>query len=50
MLDVPQMIDPEDVDYDKACPKCVHVVALNEALVEENERLRDHMESMIALV
>ena len=44
------MIDPEDVDYNQSCPKCVHVVDLNEALIEENERLRDHMESMIVLV
>lgn len=50
LQDAPQMIDPEDVDYNQSCPKCVHVVDLNEALIEENERLRDHMESMIVLV
>ena len=32
------------------CGRCQHVFELNEALSEENERLRDHMESMILMV
>lgn len=32
------------------CERCQHVSQLNEALSEENERLRDHMESMILMV
>lgn len=32
------------------CGRCSHVNELNEALTDENERLRDHMESMILIV
>ena len=32
------------------CERCRYVSDLNEALSDENERLRDHMESMIVLV
>ena len=45
----PQFVD-DQTQIHQNCPKCEHVMELNEALQEENERLRDHMESMILMV
>ena len=32
------------------CPRCKYAIELNEALTEENQRLRDRMEGMILLI
>ena len=44
LADEPRFVDTESKEYHN------HLIELNEALSEENERLRDHMESMIRMV
>ena len=44
LADEPRFVDTESKEHHN------HLIELNEALSEENERLRDHMESMIRMV
>ena len=45
-----QIVADDNLNIQESCTKSQTIRELNEALAEENERLRDHMESMIVLV